>query len=354
MADYLTIPLKPILQAICENTLSEVWFSTFIRLCIRFSVVTLKMQAQKGYRVLEVQTGDDSDWELVAIETLSELFRRDADYQFVKLQSYFKPLLEKNPTEEDCLIAVRKLIVNRTRQGLFDLFQERDPEGAKIWRNIQIAVEKNPNMQLLHRPKGQGICFIVNKQLTMKTVQYLDGELDPIIHEIIKPKDTIPDILQQLYYYLKESGKLPAMVFMNHLVYLIKSYHHQITKSEHQGAVLPEKEYVAEFSASDLRMNIMKVLPSIYEQVDQYVRKNKINSQEADTFKKALSGLANDWQQGEKAKVLFCYLKNSQPELSDAYYQNHLRTKFEYMVKLFREKISQSISDEEVNAGSIK
>ena len=332
---------------LCNGALDDRGLSRFLRLCVRFSIAYLKMQSSKGYRILEGPGGGEAEWESVAVQALATLFRREEQGRFPQLAAYFKPLLETDPSPIDCLMALRRLIVNKTQQGLADLFAERDPEGARIRRNVQIAVQKNPQTVFRTTLRGEEIVLGAQQVNPPDTsLRLLDSILDATLYPLARARDTVPQVLEKLLTGLAEEQGLPACCTLSALTAVIKGLHQGRGVSGMRHASWPEEAWVGALDAQAIQHAVAEALDAIKGKVDSdYIRRGKLSVHDGKALKTALDALASDWAEGLEAEPFFVYLKQAMPGLAEPDYRSQYRTCFEYLVKLFRGQIDEALKD---------
>lgn len=176
----------------------------FINLVQKISLSYLKYQEVIGKHIRWERRGKSGELEDMAIDCVAGLFMRNENNEFVQLRRYFGPYLDSTTELNDVelLIMLRRLVIKKTKQELSRIFKERDPEGAKIIRNIRVAV-KNARDLGIFREMGREYIFVRHGVPTRSLVPaeaYSDG---PKKKAGLKPLPggvkTAPAVLKESY-----------------------------------------------------------------------------------------------------------------------------------------------------------
>ncbi|MFQ5632139.1 MAG: hypothetical protein ACE5I1_25500, partial [bacterium] len=165
----------------------------------KISLSYLKYQEVIGKHIRWERRQRSNELDDMAIDCIAGLFMRNDYDEFVQLKRYFEPHLEKipSPDEVELLVLLRRLVIKKTKQELSRIFKERDPEGAKIIRNIRVAV-KNADDLSTFREMGRE--YIYFQPQVMQPVQESDVAIEVCDQDkaidttyLRKDKPTIPE-----------------------------------------------------------------------------------------------------------------------------------------------------------------
>ena len=133
----------PIVRNICECNYSPGELIEFIDISQKIAISYLKYLEINGRNIRPKQPEGINELQDIAIDCIAGLFKRNDDGEFVQLKRYFGEKInsDKKPVEMKIFSMLRCLIVKKTKQELSRIFKERDPESAKIIRNIRVAVK---------------------------------------------------------------------------------------------------------------------------------------------------------------------------------------------------------------------
>ena len=153
--------LFKLIQDICSGNYSPTELVEFVDICQKTSISYLKYQEVLGKNIRPKNSEGANDLEDVAIDCIAGLFTRNDDGEFTQLIKYFNPIFEPEEQVDDkvVLMMLRRLVVKKTKQELSRIFRERDPEGAKIIRNIRVAI-RNSDQLTSFKEMGREFVYI--------------------------------------------------------------------------------------------------------------------------------------------------------------------------------------------------
>ena len=336
---YTDIDLRSVIPALCEGTATERDTAGFARVCVRLSIATLMFLQSRGYRILD-EAGGGPSVEDTAADAVADLFARDAAGGYVRFRRYFGPHLGKTASNAEWLVLLRRLVSRRVQQALSRVFRERDPEGARIRRGLKIAALKHGRWKLetafgrqwirldhgIVRPGTGGLSLLQ------------DGHLSALACGRFNPRDTLPVILDKLSDFLIDHPELTVRIELNDAVRLVRGFR--------KGSERTDGPQPAEPALSpDLIRAIESGRDSLFLKIERdYRDKGKLDGNEAEAFRLALSDMVEDVLAGDPPGSYFEYLRGRMKDLDEGRYRTQLRTKFEYMAKLLKRKIERAVS----------
>ncbi len=193
----------------CQNELIQ-----FINLAQKISISYLKYQETLGKRISSNTPEAELELSDLALDCIAELFARDENQHFPHLKKYYLTKFSENPhlTDEETLILTRRLIVRKTKQELSRIFRDRDPEGAKIVRNIKVAIRLSNDLHLF-REMGKEYVYLCeekngkNFSSQNKLNKYLRRQQLPIPEEILREA-----FLEEYHYYDSVSASIRRLL----------------------------------------------------------------------------------------------------------------------------------------------
>ncbi len=336
---YTDIDLCAVIPALCGGTVSERDTAAFARVCVRLSIATLMFLQSRGYRIMD-ESGGGPSVEDTAADAVADLFERDAAGEYVRFRRYFSPHLEKTASDAEWLVLLRRLVTRRVQQALSRVFRERDPEGARIRRGLKIAALKHGRWKLettfgrqwirldhgMIRPETGGLSLLQ------------DGHLSALACGRFNPRDTLPVILDKLSDFLIEHPELTARIELNDAMRLVRGYRKAAERADVPLSSDPPL-------SPDLIQAIESGRDSLFLKIERdYRAKGKLDGKEAEAFRLALSDMVEDVLAGDPPGPYFEYLRVRLQGLDEERYRTQLRTKFEYMAKLLKQKIERAVS----------
>src|SRR5262245_44545874 len=155
--------LSSLIPKIVRGDYSQGELVEFINFVQKISLSYLKYQEVIGKHIRWERRRKSGELEDLAIDCVAGLFMRNDNNEFIQLRRYFGPYLDSTmaPNDVELLIMLRRLVIKKTKQELSRIFKERDPEGAKIIRNIRVAV-KNAADLATFREMGREYIYVRN------------------------------------------------------------------------------------------------------------------------------------------------------------------------------------------------
>ncbi|MBO6576036.1 MAG: hypothetical protein JJ896_09690 [Rhodothermales bacterium] len=99
---------------------------------------------------------DDRD---VALDALAEAFQTDAAGCMVRIASYLEAIDWKRLDDEQLVTALRRFVFRKVEDGVYRMFQERDPQLSRMIRSLRGAVERRSDVQLVRFERRQWVCL---------------------------------------------------------------------------------------------------------------------------------------------------------------------------------------------------
>jgi len=160
--------LVPLVHNICASNYSAAELTEFINMSQKIAISYLKYLEVIGRNIRPKKSEGINELEDVAIDCIAGLFMRNDKGEFTQLQRYFGPKIESDMVlnELEATSMLRRLIVKKTKQELSRIFRERDPEGAKIIRNIKVAIRSSNELKSF-KEMGREFIFFDTKSNTI-------------------------------------------------------------------------------------------------------------------------------------------------------------------------------------------
>ena len=370
----------------------------FINLVQKISLSYLKYQEVIGKHIRWERRGKSGELEDMAIDCVAGLFMRNENNEFVQLRRYFGPYLDSTAELNDVelLIMLRRLVIKKTKQELSRIFKERDPEGAKIIRNIRVAV-KNAKDLGIFREMGREYIFVRNgtpaRSLAPVTA-YADGPKKKSgVKTLPGGVKTAPAVLKESYpvkpavnpmpvmkaadlseeervYLRKSKPSIPEKMLKNNYLELSTAKDHVSTTIRKMLSVVKIDERFQNFLPTDVvarlirHTNLEMVRTRLIAQIEdlspldyvrlkeierakkrvlqrvrqkihsQYVASGKIAPEKGEIYFRTLSDVLDDITHSKKIESYFRHLRKYIPDLTQRRYREEERTIFEYLGKL--------------------
>ena len=355
--------LTNLVRSICEGTYCQAQLVQFINLTQKISLGYLKYQEVIGKRISGERLETEIELEDLAIDCIAELFSRDDNNQFFQLKKYFISKMEEIPDVNDTevLILIRRLIVRKTKQELSRIFRERDPEGAKIVRNIKVAIRSS---EKLHVFKDMGKEFVFYSNGFTVTEESIDTDNDELSEYLRKTRPPIPEDLLQTRFidlYNPNDSVSAAIGKMLQTVHNLPDYKNYLSldlvvkylrkvKFEAYKDRAKEEEHVPTpvdtLESKEIEHYITVVMEEIWDKIEsQYLQTGKLTSFKADIYNKALRDVLYDLIQKKDNSSYFRNLKFYIPGLTQQDYRQQERSVFEYLAKVAKREFREYLKE---------
>jgi len=358
-----TTNLKQLVCNLCSGLYRQSELIEFINLAQKISLSYLKYQEMLGKRISGDRPEADLELEDLALDCIAELFSRDEENQFYQLKRYYEGKFAEGPVDDaEALILTRRLVVRKTQQELSRIFRERDPEGAKIVRNIKVAIRSGEKLHTFH-DLGREFVFYSNGchlrsddtvvELNRPLSAYLRKKLPPIPDELLsqrfqdiyRPADPVSAVIRKLLQTLHDLEDYQNFVSIDTLVKLVRhikfdAFRESMILQDHvptPGDHLESKE---------MEGYIDVVMKTMWSRMDsQYLRTRKLALDKAQIYHLALRDVLFDLLQKRDNSSYFRNLKYYLPDLTQKGYRKQERSIFEYLAKLAKKEFRKHLHE---------
>lgn len=384
--------LSYLVPRVVEGHYSQGELVEFINLVQKISLSYLKYQEVIGKHIRWERRGKSSELEDMAIDCVAGLFMRNDANEFVQLRRYFGPYLDSHPDPNDVelLIMLRRLVIKKTKQELSRIFKERDPEGAKIIRNIRVAV-KNAKDLGIFREMGREYIYLRNgasqrqaqralahakrkvealKEMkqhapvsngqVVKATDLSETELTylrkvkPSIPEkslkneyldLYTPKDHVSTTIRKMLSVVKSDERYQNFLPTDVVARLIRHTNLEVVRSR----LISQIEHISPLDyvrLKEIERAKKRVLQRVRQKIhSQYVASGKITTDKGDVYFRTLADVLDDITHSKKIESYFRHLRKYMPELTQRRYRDEERTIFEYLGKLTKKWFRELLTD---------
>ncbi|NOY60114.1 MAG: hypothetical protein GXO75_14460 [Calditrichaeota bacterium] len=356
------VELTDLVRIICAGTYSQAQLVQFINLTQKISLGYLKYQEVTGKRISGERMETEVELEDLAIDCIAELFSGDGEGNFPQLKKYYEPKLEENPsiTDPEVLILTRRLVVRKTKQELSRIFRERDPEGAKIVRNIKVAIRSSEKLNVFH-DMGKEFVFYKNgidlgdfdPDDSDRISLYLRKSSPPIPEDVLharfidiyNPNDSVSSSIRKLLkavYNLEDYQNYLSVDIVVKLLRRVKfdAFRERLQSEEH---VLTPVDHI---ESKEIESYVGVVMDSIWTKIEsQYLLTGKLSTDKAQIYNNALRDVLFDLIQKKDNSSYFRNLKYYLPELTQREYRQEERSVFEYLAKVAKKEFRKHLKE---------
>lgn len=378
--------LPQLVASICSGDYREMELTEFVSLVQKISLSYLKYQEVIGKHIRWERNKNMGELEDLALDCIAGLFMRNDDGEFVQFRKYFYQN-EMNPDELDeveLLVMLRRLVIKKTKQELSRIFKERDPEGAKIVRNIKVAIKSSDEFQsfkemgreyiysfngvleclqgdvVLENPVNLGNDHINgygtnsnSKVLDEKFTEYLRKSQPAISESSLRgeylnryhPKDPVSAGLRKMLIVVKEDENYQNFLPLDLVARIMRNTNLEMAHDK-LTAQMTDSSPLDDLKLQEIEKRKVAVLKKINKKIqNQYVITGKISEEKGEVYYKSLAEILDDISQGKKYDSYFKHLRRYMPQLSQKAYRNDERTIFEYLGKLIKKWFRESLME---------
>jgi hypothetical protein len=319
----LTLPLRENLLAVLGGAYTSKQLNGLINLCVALATELL-CRKSTSRKLSSLQGLNEKD---LAYDAIADLFQRDAQGNFIQLDAYFSGFDLQTISDEELLIALRRLVYSRVNQALFRMYHDIDPAFARILRNIKLAIETMKQFDEFDRFGEPSIAPAL-----CDTLEHLPAlEPDEVKRHLLSVcfgNENIPQLLGKLAVFLKQqecnSRILPlisvASIFQS--VYAIKNE-----------PLLAPAAVEMEFAPNDIVETIKSVCRTVQADTRRkYLEKKNVGEDVFRTYFDIIERtLLARFVENNGELSYFDLLKSRLPDLTPAEYKKLHRAKLEYL-----------------------
>lgn len=309
----------------------------FVDVCQKIALILLRRKAVNGRLHPELLSVKIED---IALDCIADLFRRDERGSLIQIRSYFEGIDYQEMTEGELLRHLRRLVFSKTNQGIFQVYNEIDPQLGKILRNIKIAVRALQNFTEVDR-FGES-CIVPAMCDTLAHLPSIEKEdLERNLRFAVNGGENVPSLLAKLSLFLRQQEEYCRVVPFMTVALAFRAIYAQY---ENRTSVRPEAEDA--MLSTDVRTVIGDICQSLKKQsVRQYVHEKAVDGvvyeRYFDIIQKHLE--LKLMGNGGEGFSFFSQLKKTFPGLTMEEYHKHHRSKIDYLAGVAYRKVVQQL-----------
>ncbi len=311
-----------------------------------------------------------SELEDLALDCIAPLFKRDKHGRFVLLIAYFGANLENyKPGDNVHLLSdTRRLVVKKTKQELARIFRERDPEGARLLRNIRVAVRYSDDLHIFREAGRDWLCFrayaVADLQAEMAAVSenghsapqpdtrapglrrhqpvIPEEQLSQLFLSVHKSTDPVSTSLRKILNLLDPLEQYQNCVPVDLVARTIRQAHDESMRS-HTERISQQDTPFEHLQTLEIEQAMSAVDESIWEKLKQYVWRRKLPLNVAEAYRFALRDVLRDILDHPDRVSYYKQLQHYLPNLGYREYRQEHRSVFEYLAKLGKRELSDRL-----------
>jgi hypothetical protein len=351
--------LTTLVRKICEGTYASAELIHFINLIQKAALSYLRYQEVSGKRIATSRQDNLEELEDLATDCVADLFMRDEDGLFIQLRKYFgEKLADGEVDDAEMMLQLRRLVVKKTKQELSRIFRERDPEGAKIVRNIKVAVRTSDDLACFKEMGREFVCFskyggngldttTLGKderiRLRCHCPPYPDELLESRFFSIHNPNDSVSTSIKKLLKEVQETEGHKNFLSIEVIARMIRCVRNEMFR-ENVGCDSTDTTPMEYLQLKEINEAKEQVLTIIEKKIQNtYLSGGKPKRKRAEIYKDALIDVLDDLVHHRKSDSYFHLLRNRIPGLTQQQYRNEERTVFEYLAKVVKKEFRKKL-----------
>jgi len=375
--------LPTLVASICRGSYQELELTEFVNLIQKISLSYLKYQEVIGKHIRWERSNNLGELEDLALDCVAGLFMRNEVGEFIQFKKYFSQNCDEieNLDDVELMVLLRRLVIKKTKQELSRIFKERDPEGAKIVRNIKVAIKTASDFHSF-REMGREYIYMsfgsaghekpktpaapqavpLNENYSSKKMMGRGGVLDysflrktqPSIPEkslrgeylsLYRPKDPVSASIRKMLHVIQNDTRYQNFLPLDLVARIMRHTNLEMAR-ERLTSQISETSPLDELKLKEIEKRKKMVLGKIKSKIQsQYVNGNKISPEKGHIYYRALADILEDISQGKKYDSYFKHLRRYMPNLSQKTYRSQERTIFEYLGKLIKKWFRESLME---------
>jgi hypothetical protein len=277
----------------------------------------------------------------LAYDCIAEAFARDQDGSFTQMENFVRSLREpiEDLPDHEIFLAFKSFLTTIVDAQLARLYAQADPVGARIHRNVREQLKNSNTLKLERDFRG-----LVIRPLHEDSIDHLG----PLPIETLERglygsvEKTIPEVLECLSKLLCSQSEYRRSIPLLDIVGVLK----RSIGSEYEQSVDESEPGLDGLARTEIEAIRSQVEVALKEKILlTYFARGKIDRRQAEAMASAFHDLLWDWCFGDDPKSLYDYLRLYLP-MSEIEYENTLRTKMEYLLKLARDEFAARLMKE--------
>ncbi len=375
--------LADLVSRICQGDYQELELTQFVNLVQKVSLSYLKYQEVIGKHIRWERNKNVGELDDLALDCVAGLFMRNEQGEFIQLKKYFcQGTTDVDELDDaEILVLLRRLVIKKTKQELSRIFKERDPEGAKIVRNIKVAIKSSsdfssfremgreyvylsgsqgdPSVLGAKHSNGQSISERgtppppqpVNELKNGKLAGYLRRTQPSIPEKSLRseylnlygPKDPVSAGIRKMLSVVKNDKRYQNFLPLDMIARIMRNTNLEMAR-DRLSAQITDVSPLDALKLKEIEKRKLEVLERIREKIqNQYVMTEKISPEKGEIYLKALAEILDDISHGKKYDSYYKHLRRYMPKLSQRAYRSGERTIFEYLGKLIKKWFRESL-----------
>ena len=281
----------------------------------------------------------------LAYDCIGEAFARDNENNFTQVRNFVDSLWDSMDAlpDHEIFFAFKSFITRIADVQLARLYAQADPSGAKIHRNLRECLKNSSLFALVKDFRG-----IVVQPAKEERLDHLEPfPVEELEREFLARSGrshTTPELLKALYDVLTEQSSYRRSVPLFEIMQILK----RVYRDEYEPATIDDSwhslEGLRSFEIEELRREVETALKE--KILLTYFARGKLDRKQAEAVAAAFHDILWDWCFSEDPPASLCdYLQRHMP-IDESTYEETLRTKMEYLLKVARDEFAARLMKE--------
>jgi|GEM_PF-4364637 len=326
--------ISRLVGAICLHRATTKEIEQLAQIAVDHAVVFLRMLEGRGYRIRETQS--EKEFQGIAADSVASLFLPQKARSALHLAAMIDSRIGEGMEDQAIYLLFRQIIRFKVRQHLSEIYRQRDPESARLLRNIRLSVRRQPALSLRRDVTGQYICYAPGLQRA--------GIFRPSFEEVqraaasaIHVSESVDVTVLKIAQSLAEETDRDIEINVFYVLPVLRALHNR-TKLDQSAAVAALD--VDAIQRQELDGYMKKTLERLNQKpVQRYVTAGKLNYQEAAALLLALEELCSEMLRGESPSQHFNLVKKYWKDLTREIYAERIEKILEYLILQLRQDL---------------
>ena len=278
-----------------------------------------------------------------AFDAIAEVFERDSQNTFVRLQSYFESLDIQTLSDEQILAHFQTIVFSKVNDRIMEASFENDPVYGKILRNVRLSIHSVRNFKE-QEVLGEKMIVPVFCEANEHLPEIPENELLAIVAESVRYSKNIPQVLAKLCKSICEQEEYSRTIPLLKLAGSIRNAFVEVSSPEVQGAAF---EY--QLAEVEIRKVITGICTQLHSEMhSKYVVKRKVSSETYEIYFRVIQQklVGRYVHLNGEADTYFELLKEHIPELTSSVYRKKQRTVLEYLAMIANDRVAAILKKE--------
>ena len=276
----------------------------------------------------------------LAFDCISDIFARDDQGRYRSLESYFLPYDASSLSDEECYVHLQRLVFTKVRHAVYRLFQQIDPQLARILRNIKVAVR---SLALFNEIDRLGdFCLHPPMCDTLEHLGPVDADrLADWLSREATGGEFIPELLGKLSRILRQQETYSRIVPLVTVGIAIREFYEQKELPR-----LSEPSATIDDIAIDVEDAIEHACASVKAMtMEKYVGKGKVSGEAFEAYFQVIALMLHMRfveHDGEGFQLSESFLKLN-PKIGPVEYREKHRNRLEYLARIAQKKVAKRL-----------